>query len=232
MKTIERTELIDRYLLGKATAEEKMQVERLLSAPELSLEDRDKFRKEMELQQEIILAVQKQGLKEMLQQADEKDEKAEDKEHKTHIRRLIGWTSGSITTLAAAAVVVFMIVLAPMRTIFYNSTLQYAESLQNISQTRGDEPDGLSHQLMMAQMFILEDNWKEADKLAKSIMQETEQSTDVEQRRLYDEAEWLHVQYLMHQKHVLSAKRRVEKIASGNGIYREQAAMVLEQIQK
>ena len=113
MKTIERTELIDRYLLGEATAEEKMQVERLLSDSELSLEDRDKFRKEMELQQEIILAIQKQGLKEMLQQVDEKEKKEE--EHKVAVRitpihvRIIRATA----SLAIAACFVGVILVGP-----------------------------------------------------------------------------------------------------------------------
>ena len=108
MKTIERTELIDRYLLGEATAEEKMQVERLLSDPELSLEDRDKFRKEMELQQEIILAIQKQGLKEILQQADEKDAKEEE-----HNRKVRIWTIRSVASLAIAACFVGVILVGP-----------------------------------------------------------------------------------------------------------------------
>ena len=131
MKTIERTELIDRYLLGEASAEEKMQVERLLSDPELSLEDRDKFRKEMELQQEIILAIQKQGLKEMLQQADEKDEKEEE-----HHRKVRIWSIRSVASLAIAACFVGIIIIGPQMSRISSLSKQdafYAEAYADIN---------------------------------------------------------------------------------------------------
>ena len=236
MKTVERTELIDRYLLGEATAEEKMQVERLLSDPELSLEDRDKFRKEMELQQEIILAIQKQGLKEMLQQADEKEEKEEEKEYKVQIRRLIGWTSGSITTLAAAAVIVFVIVLAPMRAFFYNYSYQYAQSVQVAEATRGDELSEIASLLDQAHEAVLTNQWQQADKLALQVMelctQPVDNLSDEERVEYYQQAEWLHANYLMHRKRALKACRLLKKIVEDKGIYSEQAQMILQQVNK
>lgn len=235
MKTIERTELIDRYLLGEATTEEKMQVERLLSDPELSLADRDKFRKEMELQQEIILAIQKQGLKEMLQQADEKEEEA-DKEHKIHVRRIIGWASGSITTFAAAAVIIFMIVLAPMRALFYNYSYQYAQSIQVAEATRGDELNEIASLLEQANEMIITNQWQQADQLALQIMELCTQPVDnlsgEERIEYYQQAEWLHANYLMHNKRALKARRLLQKIADDHGIYSEQAQTILQQVKK
>ena len=237
MKTIERTELIDRYLLGEATAEEKMQVERLLSDPELSLEDRDKFRKEMELQQEIILAIQKQGLKEMLQQADEKEDKEDDeKERKVHIRRLIGWTSGSVMTFAAAAIIVFMIVLAPMRDLFYNYSYQYAQAVQVAEATRGDELSEIASLLEQANEAVLTNQWQQADKLALQVMdictQPVENLSNEERLEYYQQAEWLHANYLMHSKHAFKARRLLKKIVEDKGIYSEQAQMILQQVNK
>lgn len=235
MKTTERTELIDRYLLGEATTEEKMQVERLLSDPELSLEDRDKFRKEMELQKEIILAIQKQGLKEMLQQADEKKEKVDEEiEHKVHIRRLIGWTSGSITTLAAAAVIVFVIVLAPMRALFYNYSYQYAQSVQIAEATRGDELSEIASLLEQAYEAVLTNQWQQADKLSLQVMelctQPVDNLTDEERVEYYQQAEWLHANYLMHSKHAVRAHRLLKKIADDKGLYSAQAQAILQQV--
>jgi len=210
-----------------------MQVERLLSDPELSLEDRDKFRKEMELQQEIILAIQKQGLKEMLQQEDEKEE---EKAHKVYIRRLIGWTSGSITTLAAAAVVIFMIMIAPMRDFFYNYSFQYSQSIQLAEATRGDELDEVAALLEQANEAVLTSQWQQADKLALQVMelcsQPVDNVSDEKRTEYYQQAEWLHANYLMHSKRALKARHLLIKIVEDKGIYSEQAQMILQQMNK
>ena len=60
------TELIDRYLRNELTENEKKQFEGLLSASDKSLEGKN-LNDEMELQKEIIMAIQARGLKECLQ---------------------------------------------------------------------------------------------------------------------------------------------------------------------
>ena len=57
------TDLIDRYLRNELTENEKKQFEGLLSASDKSLEGKN-LNDQMELQKEIIMAIQARGLKE------------------------------------------------------------------------------------------------------------------------------------------------------------------------
>lgn len=61
------TDLIDKYLRNELTEDEKNQFERLLSTSSESLGDKD-LASEVDLQKEIIIAIQARGLKECLQQ--------------------------------------------------------------------------------------------------------------------------------------------------------------------
>ena len=60
------TDLIDKYLRNELTEDEKKQFERLLSTSSESLGDKD-LASEVDLQKEIIIAIQARGLKECLQ---------------------------------------------------------------------------------------------------------------------------------------------------------------------
>mgnify|MGYP006369571897 CR=1 FL=1 len=66
----DNTDLIDRYLVGELSVEEKQDFERLLFDDSDSLESK-KLKGEMELQKEIILAIQARGLKENLRLKEE-----------------------------------------------------------------------------------------------------------------------------------------------------------------
>lgn len=221
--TMTNQELIDKYLAGQMTEEEKLQFERLLSADDSSLRD------EMELQKEIILAIRRRALKEMLQ-------REEEREHKVYVRRLIGWTSGSITALAAAAIVIFMIVIAPVRDVFYNSSLQYSQSLQTAEATRGDELDEVAALLEQANEAVLTSQWQQADKLALQVMERcTQPPADLSEElcvEYYQQAEWLHANYLMHSGRALAAKRLLKHIAKSEGLYSLEAQEILNQLDK
>ena len=66
----DNTDLIDRYLTGDLGEDEKKELERLLFDDSDSLESK-KLREEMELQKEIILAIQSRGLRECLQEKEQ-----------------------------------------------------------------------------------------------------------------------------------------------------------------
>ena len=66
MNTVDRTEMIDAYLAGTMSEEEKNEFERLLLDSDSSLKDRTNLRNEMELQKEIILAIRRRAFREML----------------------------------------------------------------------------------------------------------------------------------------------------------------------
>lgn len=220
MKTIERTELIDRYLLGEATAEEKMQVERLLSDPELSLEDRDKFRKEMELQQEIILAIQKQGLKEMLQ----KEEKHIRYKHNVTKVTILSLSGGGFIA-AMAAVLLLLFVIVPTSRQMQDYSVQYVAQIE-VGNVRGENE--IASQLSDAVMMMQKNDWDNATAIIDEVLEHTSNSQEEQVRDMHDNALWLKALCLMHDGKVLKAKRILRKIANSENHYSEQAAELLE----
>ena len=116
MNTVERTELIDKYLAGTMSKTEKNEFERLLLDPEMSLGDRTKLQDEMELQKEIIFAIRRRDFREHVQHEIAKiKEEEEDSDKKVAqritplYRRIIRATSSS----AIAACFICFVVIAP-----------------------------------------------------------------------------------------------------------------------
>lgn len=233
MKTVERTKLIDRYLLGEATAEEKMQVERLLSDPELSLDDRDKFRKEMELQHEIILAIQKQGLKEMLQQADEKEEKEEE-----HHRKVRIWSIRSVVSLAIAACFVGIIIIGPQMSRISNLSQQdafYAEAYADINNayamaSRGESE--VADAIIEANALMQAGDYKQADKV---LVQALEQMQEISSKEVQAWSEKEDIVYLralcaIKQHKLYRSRRLLNEVVNMNATHKDEAQQLLNTI--
>ena len=232
MNTIERTEKIDAYLAGTMSDAEKKEFEGLLSDSEMSLEDRNKLQNDMELQKEIIFAIRRRGFREQVKKEIKKIKK--EKEDEDHRRRI--WFIGSSSTggVAAAAVVTFMITIAPLNRIMIAQSDNYAQSIQftSVTMVRDGGEEGPAHDLQQAQMYVLEDNWREADKLAKSVMEQTENSNVPSEKAIYEDAEWLHANCLMHRKRTFSAQRQLRTIAERGGKYSEQAKTIIEKLEQ
>lgn len=238
MKTIERTELIDRYLLGEATAEEKIQVERLLSDPELSLEDRDKFRKEMELQQEIILAIQKQGLKEMLQQADEKEEKEE--EHKVAARitpihvRIIRATA----SLAIAACFVGIIIIGPQMSRISNLSKQdafYAEAFADINNAYAMACRGESEAadaILEANALMQAGDYKQADRVLTQALKQMQIVTPDNAQAWSEKEDMLYLRALcaIKQHRLYRSRYLLNEVVNMNTTHKDEAQQLLNTI--
>ena len=233
MKTIERTELIDRYLLGEATAEEKMQVERLLSAPELSLEDRDKFRKEMELQQEIILAIQKQGLKEMLQQADEKEEKEEE-----HHRKVRIWSIRSVASLAIAACFVGIIIIGPQMSRISNLSQQdafYAEAYADINNAYAMACRGESEAadaILEANALMQAGDYKQADKVLTQALKQMQIVIPDNAQAWSEKEDMLYLRALcaIKQHRLYRSRHLLNEVVNMNSTHRAEAQQLLNTI--
>lgn len=233
MKTIERTELIDRYLLGEATAEEKMQVERLLSDPELSLEDRDKFRKEMELQQEIILAIQKQGLKEMLQQADEQEEKEEE-----HHRKVRIWSIRSVASLAIAACFVGIIIIGPQMLRISNLSQQdafYAEAYVDINNAyamacRGESK--AADAILEANTLMQAGDYKQADKVLAKTLDQMQEVTSDDAQTWSEKEDMLYLRALcaIKQHRLYRSRHLLNEVVNMNSTHRAEAQQLLNTI--
>lgn len=102
MTNLERTILIDRYLSGEMTEEEKLSFERLLSEGDSSSIDVKNLRKEMELQQEIESAIQERGLREMLQNIEAKIKRRQ------RLKKVMKWLLGGICILASITAVTLL----------------------------------------------------------------------------------------------------------------------------
>ena len=234
MKTTERTELIDRYLLGEATAGEKMQVERLLSDPELSLEDRDKFRKDMELQKEIILAIQKQGLKEMLQQADEKNEKEEE-----HHRKVRIWSIRSVASLAIAACSVGIIIIGPQMSRISDLTKQdafYAEAYADINNAyamvcRGESE--AADAILEANALMQADEYKQADAILSETlanMQDVSKGTQTWEEK--EDMLYLQALCAIKQHQLYRSRHLLNEVVKMNTTHKDKAQQLLNTIKR
>lgn len=230
MKNIDHTEKIDAYLAGTMSDAEKKEFERLLLDSEMSLEDRNKLKNDMELQKEIIFAIRRRGFREQVKKEIKKI-KEEDSD-----KRRRQWLIGASSTggLAAAAVVAFMITIAPLNRVMIAQSDNYAQSIEcaSLVSVRDGGAEGPAHDLQQAQMYILEDNWRGADKLAKSVMAQTENSNVSSEKAIYEDAEWLHANCLMHRKRTFSAQRQLRTIAERGGKYSEQAKTILEKLEQ
>jgi len=243
MKTIERTELIDRYLLGEATAEEKMQVERLLSDPELSLEDRDKFRKEMELQQEIILAIQKQGLKEMLQREEARirAEKSDDEVTATLVapritplyRRIIRATSST----AIAACFAYLVVITPQvsRLAHVSNDAQLYASVNTemtdaYSQLKGC--DDASNAILEANALMQSGDYKQADRVLTQALKQMQIVTPDNAQAWSEKEDMLYLRALctIKQHRLYRSRHLLNEVVNMNSTHKDEAQQLLNQI--
>ena len=156
-KAMTNQEQIDKYLAGQMTEEEKLQFERLLSADDSSLRD------EMELQKEIILAIRRRSLKEMLQG----EEESIQKEKEDHHKRVVRWTLRSVASIAVAACFVGVIVIGPQmsRLSGLGESTIYAETaiemMNAYSQLKGCEES--AEVILQANEYMQKGDYKQAD---------------------------------------------------------------------
>lgn len=214
----DNTELIDSYLQNEMSAEDKKRFEGLLSDPQQTLSDITNLQNEMELQQEIILAIRSRGLKEMLQRH----------ERQKKIRRRLLYASSSTLTLLLAACVTLVLFLRPMAQIMHKESLFYAANLSSTSLVRdAQSPIQL---VGNAEMFISKNQWSEANSIAKDVMKQTKNSSDEQLVQCYYDAEWLHLQCLMHFNRPIQAKRLLNKIADSESTHNKEARQILDKL--
>lgn len=209
------TDLIDRYLRNELTENEKKQFEGLLSASDKSLEGKN-LSDEMELQKEIIMAIQARGLKECLQKKE-----TEMRAKRAQRQRIIKISSWSFTSSLVAAVLVLAFITAPMAKImretsqYYASTLamNYAPGTHRSSESRG-EIDYIHE----AKSSISQDKWEDAeqnlDKLYETTFKGNLLSLSNDEFYLFCDYQWLRAMCEMHKGHVLRAKHLLKWLAN------------------
>lgn len=225
-KAMTNQEQIDKYLAGQMTEDEKLQFERLLSAGDSSLRD------EMELQKEIILAIRRRSLKEMLQ--DEEDSIQKEKEG--HHKRVVRWTLRSVASIAVAACFVGVIVIGPQmsRLSGLGESTIYAETaiemMNAYSQLKGCEES--AEIILQANEYMQKGDYKQADAILEKVLLDKKDITP-ENRQVWSEKEdILYLQALCAiKRHQLYRSRRLlNEVVSMQGIHQQSALDLLNTI--
>lgn len=241
MTNLEKTILIDRYLLGEMTEEEKVSFERLLSDTDSSYTDKVSLKDEMNLQKEIILAIQERGLRKMLQREEERL-RAESNDDQPPIkvaanRRGPLWLIRSAATIVIAACMAGPIVIAPqvsrMVAISNNSEFYSAatfEMADAYSQLKGcDEP---SDAIIAATALMQSGDYKQADALLADALRSMPEVTNADSQAWSEKEDLLYMRALcaIKQHKLYRSRRLLNEVVRMDGLHRDQAAELLNTI--
>lgn len=220
MTRLERTILIDKYLSGEMSAEEKSGFEKLLSEAKSSSTDETSLREDMELQQEIENAIRERGLREMLRKEEKRIR------HRQKITKVTIWSLGSGSVISViAAVILFLIVISPLAHQMQDYSSQYVAQVE-VGNLRGDNE--IANKLSNALLLMQNKEWEKASAIVNEVLEQTSGSQEEQMLDMYNNAEWLNAICLMHNGKVFKAKRLLRKIANSESHYSTQAAELLE----
>ena len=225
-KAMTNQEQIDKYLAGQMTEDEKLQFERLLSADDSSLRD------EMELQKEIILAIRRRSLKEMLQ--DEEDSIQKEKEE--HHKRVVRWTLRSVASIAVAACFIGMIVIGPQmsRLSGLGESTIYAETaiemMNAYSQLKGCEES--AEVILQANEYMQKGDYKQADAILTKALSGMKDITSENRQAWSEKEDILYLQALcaIKQHQLYRSRRLLNGVVSMQGIHQQSALDLLNTI--
>lgn len=225
-KAMTNQEQIDKYLAGQMTEDEKLQFERLLSADDSSLRD------EMELQKEIILAIRRRSLKEMLQG----EEESIQKEKEGHHKRVVRWTLRSVASIAVAACFVGVIVIGPQmsRLSGLGESTIYAETaiemMNAYSQLKGCEES--AEVILQANEYMQKGDYKQADAILTKALSDMKDITPENRQAWSEKEDILYLQALcaIKQHQLYRSRRLLNGVVSMQGIHQQSALDLLNTI--
>lgn len=239
MKNSERIEKIRAYLTGEMSEAEKNEFERLLLDPNLSLEDRTKLQDEMELQKEIILAIRRRGLKEMLRREEAKIKQEEAKADKAAVRiihRYRHLVRAGVSSVIAACFV-GLLVIAPqvnrLATISNDAALFAAANVEMNEAYSGIKGcDEASEAILRANELMAAGEYKQAD---KELAQALELMADVtaEAEQAWTEKEdmiYLRALCAIKQHKLYRSRRLLNEVVNMNSTHKDEAQQLLNQI--
>lgn len=225
-KAMTNQEQIDKYLAGQMTEDEKLQFERLLSVDDSSL------RNEMELQKEIILAIRRRSLKEMLQG----EEESIQKEKEDHHKRVVRWTLRSVASIAVAACFVGVIVIGPQmsRLSGLGESTIYAETaiemMNAYSQLKGCEES--AEVILQANEYMQKGDYKQADAILMKALSDMKDITPENRQAWSEKEDILYLQALcaIKQHQLYRSRRLLNGVVSMQGIHQQSALDLLNTI--
>ena len=129
--------------------------------------------------------------------------------------------------LAMAAMCLLLITVVPLANLMYDSSNVYYAQVLDAGELRGCPSDTLSVLWAESVSALQQEDWSRADELALQVMGLSRLPivgmTDDERLDFYQQAEWMHANYLMHNKRFFMAKRLLKKISSEGGRFSKQA---------
>lgn len=221
MTNIERTKLIDKYLACEMSPEEKIEFERLLLDPDVSYSNSKlTLREEIDIQKEIENAIRERGLREMLQKEEYHIRKRQ------RLQRIAIWTlSGGGLMTAIAAVILALVVVAPMAQVMQDYSSSYVSQI-TVGETRGGNEQAAL--LTNALVLMQQGSWDEASVIVDEVFEQTANTHSEQIAEIHNNAEWLRAICLMHDGKVIRANHLLQKIAKSDSYYRTQAIELLE----
>ncbi len=226
-KAMTNQEQIDKYLAGQMTEDEKLQFERLLSADDSSLRD------EMELQKEIILAIRRRSLKEMLQ--DEEDSIQKEKEG--HHKRVVRWTLRSVASIAVAACFIGVIVIGPqvnhLSNIGDNANLYASANIEMNEAYSGLKGcNDATNAILIANELMQSGDYKQADKILAHALEQMEPITSDEQQAWTEKEDMLYLRALcvIKQHKLYRSRMLLNEVINMNSTHKKQAQQLLNTI--
>jgi hypothetical protein len=222
------TDLIDRYLRNELTENEKKQFEGLLSASDKSLEGKN-LNDEMELQKEIIMAIQARGLKECLQKKE-----TEIRAKRSQRQRIIKISSWSFASSLVAAVLVLAFITVPMAKIMQAESVDYAASISSLSRGAQESANHIQTLLSSTYTLVSQNQFQQADEQALQLLHLLQTSptdlTSEEVQDIFEQAQWLHAVCVMNTGKVFKAKKLLHQIANSDSHYAVRAQDILDKL--
>ena len=240
MKHSERIEMINAYLTGEMSDAEKKAFERLLLDPNLSLEDRTKLQDEMELQKEIILAIRRRGLKEMLRREEAKikqEQEGADKVAAVKIMPLYRRIMRAGASSAIAACFVGVLIIGPqadrLATISNNTELFASANIEMNDAYSGIKGcDDASGAILRANELMVEGEYKQADKELARALESMADVTADEAQAWTEKEDMLYMRALcaIKQHKLYRSRRLLNEVVNMNSTHKDEAQQLLNQI--
>ena len=239
MSTVERIEKIDAYLTGEMSEVEKNEFERLLLDPNLSLEDRTKLQDEMELQKEIILAIRRCGLKEMLrkEEAKIKQEKEEADKKAAKIIPLYRRVLRVSASFAIAACFIGVIIIAPqvnrLSNIGDNANLYASANIEMNEAYSGLKGcNDATNAILEANELMQSGDYEQADMILVRALEQTEPITSDEQQAWTEKEDMLYLRALcaIKQHKLYRSRHLLNEVVNMNTTHKDEAQQLLNTI--
>ena len=237
MNTVDRTEMIDAYLAGTMSEEEKNEFERLLLDSDSSLEDITNLRNEMEVQKEIILAIRRRAFREML--AEEEARIKQEKEDADRVAAAsISWSKHIVRAVSSVAVAACFcgIFIAPqvsrLASISNDAELYAAVSMdmnEAYAEMRGCEENAAI--ILQADELMNQSLYKQADALLASSLKELKDAAPTSQAWTEKE-DMLYLRALcaIKQHKLYRSRMLLNEVINMNSTHQTEAQQLLNQI--